>query len=322
MKRAQLCGPVLRSVSRSFYLTIRMLPAALREPVGLAYLLARASDTIADAPGAPVSSRSEHLAAFRQMIRQGNSNGLSALQFAINSPHRGETTLIRNLDTCLEMLRAQPEFDRAAIKAVMEKIIHGQAGDLVWFGHADSVRALPDAAALERYTYHVAGSVGEFWTELCAHHLPNYSGLPLAELAALGVDFGQGLQLVNILRDLLSDLRDGRCYLPASELPPDLLAIPEKAQPVFDRWRERAVELLDAGRRYICAIRPARVRAGCFLPWYLGVKTLDLLREQSPLLTSAKIKVSRSTVRGGLIRAALAAFSDSPLRSPEAPSQP
>ncbi|MEO8353699.1 MAG: phytoene/squalene synthase family protein [Chthoniobacteraceae bacterium] len=322
MKRAQLRGPVLRSVSRSFYLTIRMLPGALRQPVGLAYLLARASDTIADAPGAPVSSRSEHLAAFRQMIRQGNTHGLSALQFAINSPHPGETTLIRNLDTCLEMLRAQPEFDRAAIQAVMEKIIHGQAGDLDWFGHADSVRALPDAAVLERYTYHVAGSVGEFWTELCAHHLPNYSRLPLAELAALGVDFGKGLQLVNILRDLPADLRDGRCYLPASELPPDLLATAEKAQPVFDHWRERAGELLEAGRRYIRAIRPARVRAGCFLPWYLGVKTLDLLRERSPLLADEKIKVSRATVRAGLFRAALAAFSDGPLEGPKPAPQP
>jgi phytoene/squalene synthetase len=37
-----------QSVSRSFYLTIRFLPRPLREPVGLAYLLARATDTIAD----------------------------------------------------------------------------------------------------------------------------------------------------------------------------------------------------------------------------------------------------------------------------------
>ena len=39
---------LLHGVSRSFGLSIRLLPQALREPVGLAYLLARATDTVAD----------------------------------------------------------------------------------------------------------------------------------------------------------------------------------------------------------------------------------------------------------------------------------
>src|SRR5437667_11202004 len=42
---------ILRSVSRSFYLSIRFLPAQLRQPIALAYLLARATDTIADTTG-------------------------------------------------------------------------------------------------------------------------------------------------------------------------------------------------------------------------------------------------------------------------------
>jgi len=39
---------VLKRVSRSFYLSLRVLPKKMRKPVGLAYLLARAADTIAD----------------------------------------------------------------------------------------------------------------------------------------------------------------------------------------------------------------------------------------------------------------------------------
>src|SRR5438552_17882254 len=42
---------ILRSVSRSFYLSIRLLPAQLREPIALAYLLARATDSVADTTG-------------------------------------------------------------------------------------------------------------------------------------------------------------------------------------------------------------------------------------------------------------------------------
>ena len=36
-----LLGVTLRSVSRSFFLSLAILPRPLREPVGLAYLLAR-----------------------------------------------------------------------------------------------------------------------------------------------------------------------------------------------------------------------------------------------------------------------------------------
>ena len=40
--------PLLKSVSRSFHLTLRVLPAAIRPQIGLAYLLARATDTVAE----------------------------------------------------------------------------------------------------------------------------------------------------------------------------------------------------------------------------------------------------------------------------------
>ena len=82
-----LGGPVLASVSRSFYLSIRLLPRKLRAPVGLAYLLARASDTIADSAGVPVETRVQHLAAFARMVRTGRPDGLTELQHDIHTPH-------------------------------------------------------------------------------------------------------------------------------------------------------------------------------------------------------------------------------------------
>ena len=45
-ERQQLFRDILKGVSRSFYLTLRVLPAELREPIVLAYLLARAADTL------------------------------------------------------------------------------------------------------------------------------------------------------------------------------------------------------------------------------------------------------------------------------------
>jgi farnesyl-diphosphate farnesyltransferase len=120
-------------------------------------------------------------------------------------------------------------------------------------------------------------------------------------LQLLAAEFGKALQLVNILRDLPADLRTGRSYLPAEA-------------PAFSHWHARALELLASGRTYICSLRPARVRAGCFLPWELARQTLALLAEKPPLETPERVKISRAAVRGVMLRAIVAAFSNAPLR--------
>ena len=316
-----LGGPLLASVSRSFYLSIRLLPGPLRAPMGLAYLLARASDTIADSTAVPVEARLRHLAAFWQMIRTGEPEGIEELRHEITSPHDGECTLIACLGDCLAWLAVLEQKDRGEIIGVLEKIIRGQTLDLQRFGDGTHVIALQSAAELEEYTYLVAGCVGEFWTRLCLHHLPNCANLGLADLRRLGANFGKGLQLVNILRDAPADLRAGRCYFPENELrsagtsPAPLDHTPAKAQPVFDHWHRQAADYLDDGFRYITALRSPRLRAGCFLPWYLGMKTLGLMAKNPPLASAEKIKVPRSTVRRALALAAPVAFSNSALRA-------
>ncbi|WP_370543827.1 squalene/phytoene synthase family protein, partial [Burkholderia pseudomallei] len=66
--RAFLLGPLLKGVSRSFYLTLRVLPQGMRDPIGLAYLLARAADTIADTSLIPPAQRLELLLSLRAQI--------------------------------------------------------------------------------------------------------------------------------------------------------------------------------------------------------------------------------------------------------------
>ncbi len=316
MNTKDLGGPLLASVSRSFYLSIRILPARLRAPIGLAYLLARASDTVADSPDVPEALRLQHLAAFEKMIRSGKPDGLTELQHDIHTPHPGETVLLCNLDRCLQWLAQMDNKDRSEIVDVLQKIIRGQTLDLERFSGGHHVVALQSAEELDEYTYLVAGCVGEFWTRLCLNHLPDCATLGLAELRRLGGEYGKGLQLVNILRDLPEDLRNGRCYLPEPELraagtsPSPLVDRPEKAQPVFDHWRERALAQLEHGHTYIAALRSARLRVACFLPWYLGLRTLQLLGEPGTLERAEKIKVSRSTVRLAFVYAIAAAFSE------------
>jgi farnesyl-diphosphate farnesyltransferase len=317
MRTDDLGGQLLRSVSRSFYLTIRILPARLRPPIGLAYLLARASDTIADSADISPAERREHLSRFNALVQQGGRDGIEQIQARIRSEHAGENVLIAELGRCLEWLESLGEFDREQVRAVLAKIIRGQDLDLARFADTSRTIALRADEELEEYTYLVAGCVGEFWTEVCMHHLPRYSDLSVDRLRTLGVEYGKALQLVNILRDLPADFASGRCYLPADDSTvASWSQQPAAARNTYTRWVHRAADLLESGRQYIRSLNPARLRAGCYLPWELGRQTLSLLAARMPLETKERVKVPRSAVRWALLRGIVVTFSNQPLVAP------
>lgn len=306
---------LLRGVSRSFYLSIRLLPPALREPVGLAYLLARATDTVADTGALPAARRQEMLALLADAIA-GSQPARAALpglaaSFVPLQSDTGERNLIAALPRCLEWLDAAGGADRASIQEVLRLITKGQSLDVARFGEPGPVRALACAAELEEYTYLVAGSVGEFWTTLCERHLSGFADAPAGTLREWGRAYGMALQLVNILRDMGEDLAMGRCYLPQDELaaagvrPGDAAAHPAQLQAVRERWLARADAMLAQGMDYSAAVRSRRVRAATALPALIGARTLSLLEAAGPDALRAKVKVPRSEVRAILGRLAV-----------------
>lgn len=285
---------LLAAVSRSFYLSLRVLPQPVRAPLGLAYLLARASDSIADCGPAPPARRLAALAAFRAGLAAGTAPGAVApAEFA--APDSPEWRLLALLPECFAALAAlarRTPADGGEIVRVLGHILDGQESDVR--------RSAPVAtdAELDQYIFNVAGAVGEFWTRICCRHLPRYARRPEAEQAALGIRFGKGLQLVNILRDLPADLRAGRRYLPGD---------PAESWP---RWRQRCAQELAAGCDYVRAVRPIRVRFACFLPWYLGLRTLAMLPLQPPAPDAPRLKVPRRDVRRALLWGWAAALSN------------
>ncbi len=317
-----LRGPVLRSVSRSFYLSIRLLPAKLRDPIALAYLLARATDTIADTSDIAASVRTAELARLAGLIQEESSTAPGSFEaFAKLQSDPAEKVLIRALPQCLAWLGAMPSAERDEIRKVLLRINEGQSLDVQRFADPNRVTALPTAADLDRYTYLVAGCVGEFWTNVCFLALPDFSRLGREEMVRLGVEYGKGLQLINILRDVGADLSAGRCYLPADELhslgvdPAELRAQAKHAQPLLDSWRTRAEQGIAAGIEYACAIRPWRVRLATALPALIGTRTLALLRRAGSEVFEIKIKVDRAEVRRILWRSVATLASPASIRA-------
>src|SRR5437773_12335936 len=297
---------LLRSVSRSFYLSIRFLPVQLREPIALAYLLARATDSVADTTEISNAVRLETL----KMLSDGIQGKASCevvvdliASFVSLQGNTSERQLLESLPDCLRWLSQIEQADRNDIRVVLEKITHGQMLDLERFDNPQEIRTLGTPADLDEYTYLVAGCVGEFWTRLCFRHVRNFARLSEDEMLALGKRYGMTLQLINVLRDVGSDLRAGRCYFPEYELnaahlaTSQILSEPERFQPIYRTWLEKAKAGLECGMQYSRAIENRRVRAATVLPALIGARTLALLDQAGLTALQRVVNVPRREVR-------------------------
>jgi farnesyl-diphosphate farnesyltransferase len=313
-----LLAGLLKDVSRSFYLTLRVLPKSIRSQIGLAYLLARTTDTIADTELVSIERRLELLQQFSARIAGKSEAPLDFGELARQQGLPAERVLLEKCEASLALLNGFSEMDQQMIRDVLATITSGQELDLRRFANASAMRliALQNETELDDYTYRVAGCVGEFWTKMCrAHVFPNKQ-LNDEKFLNDGVRFGKGLQLVNILRDLPRDLRNGRCYLPGDELsslglnPTDLLepANEPKFRPLYNHHLDAASAHLAAGWNYTNTVPRTRlrIRLACAWPVLIGQKTIARLRTGNVLDPRERIKITRSEVRSILLKTIVA----------------
>lgn len=315
---------ILQGVSRSFGLTIRLLPPALQAPVGIGYLLARATDTVADTTALPLAERQVLLDRMTLAIATPSTSAskdpeLQRLTkaFAAQQTDPNERALMQALPQCLPLLHTLHPADQASVRQVLGHITRGQQLDMARFG--PGLHALQTEAELSDYTWLVAGCVGEFWTELCGRHLIGYSLLPQDEMMRMGSAYGMGLQRLNIIRDAGADLAAGRCYWPEETLAhaglsPEVLARAAQTgdadtlqalAPLYTAWLDHTQAQLAEGMRYALALQPLRLRLASALPALIGARTIALLRQAGPAALTQRVKMPRQEIRALLWRIAL-----------------
>lgn len=308
---------LLAEVSRSFSLSIRVLPGAVQPAISVGYLIARAADTIADTDAVPAQERLELLRALDEVVQgQGDAQALQgrvARQLLERGPlsegavmEAGRSTsaerrLLLRLAECLGLMERLSAGDQGLLRRVLGQLIAGMERDLLRFPSAapqvapERVMALSTLAELDEYTYDAAGCVGEFWTGVMAAHLPEVAHLCEPDLMRRGISLGKALQMVNVVRDAPADLRAGRCYWPLELLTPHGLtpaALARRAQ--GPEGEAGGVEALVAVNRRLCGLargliqdawpyveaippRCVRLRLSCTWPLLIGQRTLDLL---------------------------------------------
>ena len=311
--KRELLQDLLKKVSRLFYTTLAVVPADVRDQVGLAYLFARAADTIADTELIDRPRRLGFLNRLREQVlcEQIDWAQIRAIQQAVGpiQPVSAERILLERLDECFRLLLACSPEDRHRIQRVMTTLTQGMEMDLSTFpgtsvGELTALKTFDD---LDRYTYQVAGCVGEFWTDLMCAHRKALASWDVQRMSEVGVRFGKGLQLTNIVKDIAHDLQRGRCYIPEMMLteaglnPHDLLDqgnLPH-FRPVLRKLVRLAVDHLDQGWLYTMSIprHETRLRLACMWPILSAGESLKRVMNSSDLLNPAvKVKISHGKV--------------------------
>lgn len=300
-------------MSRLFYTTLVVVPADVRDQIGLGYLFARAADTIADTD---LIDRSRRLEFLSQLKAQFVNDQISWAQIHDIQQAMGplqqdssERVLLERLEDCFRLFQACSPEDRRRVQRLMTTLTQGMEMDLIRFPgqSVEDLVALKAPDDLDRYTYYVAGCVGEFWTDLMCAHRKALASWNVRHMSDVGVRLGKGLQLTNIVKDISHDLQKGRCYIPETMLaeagltPRDLLDqtnLP-RFRPVLSKLVRMATEHLDQGWMYTMSIprQEIRLRLSCMWPILSAGESLKLVSQSPDLLNPAvKVKIPRSKV--------------------------
>lgn len=297
----------LKGVSRTYAIVIPMLPRELAPAVGLAYLLMRVVDTFEDAPGLGDGERAARLNTLDDVLRRldrGDTHGAASDELTrVPGAAHAEAALLLELSELFQRLAATP----ANLRRPMITCARGMIGGVLGMLERSAQRGLEypgvqDSEELRTYCHYVAGVVGEMLCSLMSQHLRSPA---LLRLRPVAIELGMGLQLVNILKDALTDARAGRRYLP--QAPSGEVDRGEIYRAVLCEARAS----LSRGAEFVLAL-PAtawELRSFCGLPIAWGALTLRRAERDQ-----CGAKIGRSAIQATITRFTELAANDRALR--------
>lgn len=279
----------LQKVSRTFALTIPLLPPQLTDWVGNAYLLCRIADTIEDDAVMNNEDKARELEAFVSYL----SAPLKIEEWA-NSIYEKlkdtakptEADLIAEIPQVLGRYYSYTPEVRKILRHGVVIMCKGMSQFDRWL-HIDSLDEV------DHYCYSVAGVVGEILAALFAEYSATIKP-SLPQMMPLAVSFGEGLQLTNILKDVWDDSERGIRWLP---LNPDW---DEAQRAKFTReYAQTAYGHVMQGLDFISMIprKEKGIRDFCLLANIMAAMTLNNIYINPSFTKATDIKISRKEVK-------------------------
>lgn len=273
---------ILGSVSRTFALTIPLLPPTIEKVVGNTYLLCRIVDTIEDAADLSPASKQALSKLFLDAVLEKApvSSFVEPCLIALkNYSNQDELDLISHTPTVLRILHTCSIDDQAAVSRCVSIMSDGMSH----FHNKQTQAGLKDLQEFEQYCYVVAGVVGELLTAIFSNHSPQFAKR-IEGQEDLAIAFGQALQMTNILKDSPEDRARGVSWKPANISQTELLSI--------------AYQKLQDSLRYILLIpkQEIGIRQFCFLAFGLAAMTLSKITSHQQFTHKDAVKLSRHTV--------------------------
>ena len=273
---------ILGSVSRTFALTIPLLPPMIEKVVGNTYLLCRIVDTIEDAVDLSPETKQKLSQLFLDAVLGKvpvESFVEPCLKALDDYGNQDELDLIAHTPTVLRILHTCSQGDQAAVSRCVSIMSEGMS----YFHGKQTQVGLKDLGEFEKYCYVVAGVVGELLTTIFS----NYSSAFAKNIKGhdeLALAFGQALQMTNILKDSSKDHARGVSWKPANISQKELLKI--------------SYQKLQDSLSYILFIPKEELgmRRFCFLAFGLAVMTLSKIAKRREFSTQDEVKLSRKTV--------------------------
>jgi 4,4'-diapophytoene synthase len=313
---------LLPGVSRTFALTIPVLPEHLAEVVTNAYLLCRLADTIEDDVGLSNLQKTVYHRRFVAVVEgrePAEPFAADLLPLLSDRTLPDERELVRNAATVVRVTHGFSDPERAP----MNRCVRIMCSGMPEFQRNKSLKGLEDLDELGSYCYFVAGVVGEMLTELFCLHCPELNR-HRERLMQLAVSFGQGLQMTNILKDIWDDRQTQTCWLPRSVFEAGAFPLErlEEHHPSmeFAAGLAQLVGVAHAHLRdameYTCLIPKRETGIRKFCLWAIGLAVLTLRKiHRNPAFTSgSEVKVSRRTVKATVMTTNMTLMSNRALR--------
>ncbi|MCM2268161.1 MAG: squalene/phytoene synthase family protein [Elusimicrobiales bacterium] len=299
---------ILKNVSRTLYLSLKILPEPVKTSMGMGYLLCRFMDTVADSPAVSAAEKLEILALMRGLHKPEQAAALErkAALLAPAAQTRGERELLLKLGKVLALYGRFGEQDKKLFPGLLDAVASGMEMDVRSFPGGEPA-AFKTTQDLERYCSLIGGAPGIFWARLYREAIrrstragDNFPSEKDAEM------IGSALQITNVLKDMAADLRIGRCYLPQSDLDQSNLTPADLLQPrnmprlweITARWIAWAVDRLDQSEAFLLAIPKTELalRAAVIWPVYWAMDTLEQVAHSNLLDPAARPRIKRSRV--------------------------